>query len=162
MAISYLAACSRTDTLFLGWHKSAESADSRDPEERCIEPQSGLQWTTQMLYETFVYLCFIEVCTLQTQKDTTVEPRHTTIPLIRPTRYYDHFLWPEQKPTHFLIWKPRYYDQRPPFGVPSRCFLYKITPLIRPVKMFGESAEWKQTQSDKQWRILVNAVRQSC
>ena len=53
----------------------------------------------------------------------TVEPRHTTTPLIRP---------------------PRYYDQRPPFGVPSLYFLYKITPLIRPVKMPGETAEFKK------------------
>ena len=50
----------------------------------------------------------------------TVEPRHTTTPLIRP---------------------PRYYDQRPPLGVLSRYFLYKITPLIRPVKMLGGAAE---------------------
>ena len=29
-----------------------------------------------------------------------------TPPFIRPPRYYDHFLWPKQKPTHFLNWKP--------------------------------------------------------
>ena len=77
----------------------------------------------------------------------TVEPRHTTNPLIRPTRYYDHFFVARTKTPSFsylktpLIRPSRYYDQRPPFGVHSRYFLYKITPLIRPVKMPGETAE---------------------
>ena len=76
-------------------------------------------------------------------------PVNTTTPLLRPL-----FCDPNKNPLIFLsedplIRPPRYYDQRPPFGVPSRYFLYKITPLIRPVKIFGETAEWKQTQSDK-------------
>ena len=50
-----------------------------------------------------------------------------------------------------LIRPPRYYDQRPPFGVLSPYFLYKITPLIRLVKLPGEEAQClRQTQSDKQ------------
>ena len=77
----------------------------------------------------------------------TVEPRHTTTPLIRPPRYCDQFFVAQTKAHSFsclktpLIRPPRYYDQRPPLGVPSRYFLYKITPLIRPVKMLGGAAE---------------------
>ena len=77
----------------------------------------------------------------------TLEPRHTTTPLIRPPRYYDHFFVDRTKAHSFsylktpLIRPPRYYDQRPPLGVLSRYFLYKITPLIRPVKMLGGAAE---------------------
>ena len=66
-------------------------------------------------------------------------------PAIRPPRYYDHFFVARAKAHSFLIWKPRYYDQRPLLGVLSRYFLYKITPLIRPVKMLGGAEnEWKQ------------------
>ena len=77
----------------------------------------------------------------------TVEPRHTTTPLIRPPRYYDHFSLARTNAHSFsylktpLIRPPRYYDQRPPLGVLSRYFLYKITSLIRPVKMLGGAAE---------------------
>ena len=78
---------------------------------------------------------------------TTVEPRLTTTPLIRPPCYCDHFFVARTKAHSFsyvkipLIQPPRYYDQRPPLGVLSRYFLYKITPLIRPVKMLGGAAE---------------------
>ena len=77
----------------------------------------------------------------------TVEPRHTTTPLIRPPRYHDHFFVAPTKAHSFsylkilLIRPPRIYDQRPPLGVLSRYFLYKITPLIRPVKMLVGAAE---------------------
>ena len=63
----------------------------------------------------------------------TVEPHHTTTPLIRPPRYYGHFFVARTKAFSFsylktlLIRPPSYYDQRPPFGVPSCYFLYKIT-----------------------------------
>ena len=78
---------------------------------------------------------------------TTVEPRLTTTPLIRPSRYCDHFFVARTKAHSFsyltipLIRLPRCYDQRPPLGVLSRYVLYKITPLIRPVKMLGGAAE---------------------
>ena len=62
----------------------------------------------------------------------TVEPRHTTTPLLRPLIFLSENL---DNPT------TRYYDQRPPLGVLSRYFVYKIAPLIRPVKMFGGAAE---------------------
>ena len=65
-----------------------------------------------------------------------------TLPYHHPIQY-DHpfitttFLWPEQKLTDTfsylkapLIQAPRYYNQRPPFGVLSPYFLYKITLLI--------------------------------
>ena len=77
----------------------------------------------------------------------TVEPRHTTTPLIRSPHYYDYFFVARTQAHSFsylktpLIRPPRYYDQRPPLGVLSRYFLYKITPLIRPVKMLGGAAE---------------------
>ena len=77
-------------------------------------------------------------------------------PALRPPRYCDHFFVARTKAHSFsylkipLIRPPRYYNQRPPLGVLSRYFLYKITPLIWPVKMLGGAAEWKQTESDKQ------------
>jgi len=53
-----------------------------------------------------------------------------------PPHLYDLSLWHEQKPTQFLIWKPHYYDQRPPFGVPSWFIFISmcgvVTSLIRP------------------------------
>ena len=68
-------------------------------------------------------------------------------PALRPPRYCDHFFVARTKAHSFsylkilLIRPPRIYDQRPPLGVLSRYFLYKITPLIRPVKMLGGAAE---------------------
>ena len=60
----------------------------------------------------------------------------------------DHHFFVARTKTHSfsylktpLIRPPRSYDQRPPLGVLSRYFLYKITPLIRPVKMLGGAAE---------------------
>ena len=94
----------------------------------------------------FLYLgkgWYCIACILQS----TVEPRLTTTPLIRPPRYCDHFFMPRTKAHSFsylkipLIRPPRYYDHRPPLGVLSRYFLYKITPLIRPVKILGGAAE---------------------
>ena len=49
---------------------------------------------------------------------TTVEPHHTPTPLIRPPCYYDHFLCPEWKPSHFLTLQLHPVDQ--------------TTPLLRP------------------------------
>ena len=85
-------------------------------------------------------------CPLQLSYNTvdsyTVEPRLATTPSIRQTRYCDHFFVARRKAHSFsylktpLIRPPHYYDQRPPFGVLSRCTL-----LIRPVKMLGGAAE---------------------
>ena len=66
----------------------------------------------------------------------TVEPRHTTTPLIRPLLYYDDSFVARTNAHTFsylktpLIRTPRYYDQRPPFGVISSYCPYEITPLI--------------------------------
>ena len=79
----------------------------------------------------------------------TVEPHCTT------TQLDDHFFMARAKAHTFsylktlLIRRTHYYDQRPPRGVLSPRFLYKITPLIRPVELTGEEPESKQTQSDK-------------
>ena len=53
------------------------------------------------------------------EKKTTVEPRLTTTPFMRPPRYYGHILSNQKYKTltHFIILKtplmrpPRYYDQ---------------------------------------------------
>ena len=66
---------------------------------------------------------------------TTVEPRHTTT-----------FWWPEHKsPLIFLSENPvnpiTQLLRPTTTHTLSRYFLYKITPLIRPVKMLGGAAE---------------------
>ena len=64
-------------------------------------------------------------------------------PAIRPPRYCDHFFVARTKAHSFsylktpLIRPPRYYDQRPPLGVLSRYFLYKIIPLISEVTNYS-------------------------
>jgi len=73
-----------------------------------------------------------------------LNPHPTTTPLLWPL-----FLWPGQKSTHSPIWKPHYYIQWSPFEVLGPCVLHKIIPLIRPVKLTSEEAEWRQTQSDR-------------
>ena len=84
---------------------------------------------------------------LDDQTQPTVEPRLTTILLIRPPHYCDHFFVARIKAHTFyylktpLIRPPHYYDQQPPLGVLSRYFLYKITLLIRSVKMLCGAAE---------------------
>ena len=82
------------------------------PDHECPKPVNSL-------LIAFGYIC---VECVPSMKLITVEPRHTTTPLIRPPRYYDHFLMARTKAYSF------YYDQRPPFGVPNLYFLYKITP----------------------------------
>jgi len=65
--------------------------------------------------ETLHLQVFLFALNHSLQVSDTVEPRHTTTPLLRPL-----FCGPNKKPTQIsylktpLIRPPRYYDQRPP------------------------------------------------